>query len=73
MPPSKPCGQHIELASTDAVRVTRCPCGTLHVTLNDAGVTVRLSAETLRGVVKGLEGVVARLDTPVNLGTSSIN
>jgi hypothetical protein len=73
MPPSKTCGQHVELASTDAVRVTRCTCGTVHVTLNASGVTVRVSAETLRAVVKGLEGAVARLDEPANLGTSSIN
>ncbi len=71
--PSKPCGQHSELVSTDAVRVTRCTCGTVHVTLNASGVTVRLSTDQLRSAVKGLEGAIAKLDQPTSVGSSCAN
>ena len=70
---SKSCGQHTELVSTDAVRVTRCPCGTVHVTLNANGVTLRLTGEQLRGVVKGLDSVIAKLDQPNAVGSSCAN
>jgi hypothetical protein len=73
MPPSSPCGQHVELASTSAVRITRCACGTVHLTLVASGVTVRLSSESLRGVSGGLKAAVDRLDEAPQLGSSTIN
>ena len=71
--PSKPCGQHTELTNTDAVRVTRCTCGTVHVTLHANGVTVRLSADQLRAVAKGLDGVLGKLAEPNAVGSSCVN
>ena len=70
---SKPCGQHTELTNTDAVRVTRCTCGTLHVTLQANGVTLRLTAEQLRGVAKGLDAAIGKLDQPNAVGSSCAN
>jgi hypothetical protein len=69
----KKCGPHTELTSNDAVRVTRCTCGTVHVTLLGPGVTLRMSAETFRGVASGLKGASERLDDDARFGTTSIN
>lgn len=67
------CGPHTELASTDATRVTRCACGTVHVTFLGPGVTVRMSTEAFRGVVSGLRAAAERLDDDIRFGTTSIN
>jgi hypothetical protein len=70
------CGPHIEIVSTDAIRVTRCPCGTMHVTMQASGVTVRLSAEALRGITAGLTAAVEKMDEPpavTSTGSTSIN
>lgn len=72
----KSCGTHVELASNDSVRVTRCGCGTVHVTLLGSGVTVRMREESLRGVAAGLRGALDRIDgteEPVGLGRATIN
>jgi hypothetical protein len=71
--PKPACGPHVELASNDAVRVTRCPCGTVHLTLQASGVTVRMSSEALRGVLGGLKLAVDRADDKSQLGSQSIN
>lgn len=75
MPPSNSCGQHTELASNPAIRVTRCTCGTVHVTLMASGVTVRVSPETLRNASAGLAAAVDQMDAvPVGaIGSSTIN
>ena len=74
---SKNCGPHTELASNDSVRVTKCSCGTVHVTLHGSGVTVRMKEEALRGVTAGLAGALSRIDgteeQAAHLGTTSIN
>jgi hypothetical protein len=70
----KKCGPHTEMASNDAVRVTRCSCGTVHMTLLGPGVTVRMSAESFRGVTSGMKSAAERLDDDdVRFGTTSIN
>jgi hypothetical protein len=69
----KKCGPHTELTSNDLVRVTRCACGTVHVTLLASGVTVRMSAETFRGVASGLKAASERLDDDARFGMTSIN
>ncbi|AUX48154.1 hypothetical protein SOCE26_096840 [Sorangium cellulosum] len=73
MASSKKCGPHTELASNDATRVTRCGCGTVHITLLGPGVTVRMSAEAFRGVTSGLKAAAERLDDDPRFGTTSIN
>jgi hypothetical protein len=74
---SKPsCGTHTELLSNNAVRVTKCTCGTVHVTLNASGVTVRMPAEAFRNVAAGLRGAVEKLDSSTEItatGSTSIN
>ncbi len=70
------CGQHTELVSNNAVRVTRCTCGTVHVTLVASGVTVRMPVEAFRNVVGGLHGAVEKLETAAEItstGSTSIN
>jgi hypothetical protein len=73
MAPSKACGQHTEIASNNAIRVTRCACGTLHVTLIASGVTVRMSAEVFRGAFAGMKSAIDRLDDTAHLGGATIN
>lgn len=70
--PSK-CGSHTELTSNDAVRVTRCACGTVHVTLLRSGVTVRMPADAFRSIASGLKAAAERLDEGTLRGTTSIN
>jgi hypothetical protein len=70
---AKSCGEHVELDRNASVRVTRCPCGTVHVTLLASGVTVRMTAESLRGVVGGLRGALEKLDESPHLGRVTIN
>ena len=71
--PKSPCGQHVELSSNDAVRVTRCGCGTLHLTLKASGVTVRLSADGAKGLTKGLITASERLELLDHQGSTTIN
>ena len=61
------CGPQTELMSNNAVRVTRCTCGTVHVTLVASGVTVRMQADAFRNVVAGLRG----FKLGAQLGTTS--
>ena len=70
--PSKACGQHTELASNSAVRVTRCSCGTVHVHFLTSGLTMRMSQEVFRGVSAGLKIALEREDD-VSLGSTTIN
>jgi hypothetical protein len=70
------CGQHTELMSNNAVRVTRCTCGTLHVTLMASGVTVRMQPDVFRAVAAGLGTAAEKLAEKVEItatGSTSIN
>jgi len=72
----KSCGPHVDLASNDAIKITRCPCGTVHVTLLSSGVTVRMNADVLKNATIGLKAAVERLEQSVivaSTGSSSIN
>ena len=69
----KSCGPHVELAANAATRVTRCGCGTVHVTFLGSGVTVRMSADAFRNVAAGLGHAVQKLDDVIALGTTTIN
>lgn len=72
---NKSCGQHKELTSNSAVRITQCTCGMLHVTMNQNGITVRMNADTLRNTWAGLKAAIDRIDEePVpSFGSSIIN
>jgi hypothetical protein len=70
------CGAHTELSSNNAVRITRCSCGTLHVTLLASGVTVRMSPDVLRGAASGLKAAADKMGEQVEIsstGSTSIN
>jgi hypothetical protein len=70
------CGPQTEIASNNVVRITRCACGVLHVTLLGNGVTVRMTAEQLRSVSAGFGTALERIDEPVEFsstGSTSIN
>ncbi len=70
------CGQQTELMSNNAVRVMRCTCGTVHVTLVASGVTVRMPADTFRTVVAGLRGAADKMESSTEItstGSTSIN
>jgi hypothetical protein len=70
---SKTCGQHTEIASNSAVRVTRCTCGTVHLTLIANGITVRLSAEAFRNAAAGLQIALDHIDAEASATNASIN
>ncbi|UQA61032.1 hypothetical protein [Polyangium aurulentum] len=70
---TKTCGQHTEIASNSAVRVTRCSCGTVHLTLIANGVTVRLSAEAFRNAAAGLQIAIDRIDEEASATDATIN
>jgi hypothetical protein len=62
------CGEHVTLASNDAVRITRCPCGTVHLTITESGVTVQIDDDTLRGVWAGAECALEALEEAPLIG-----
>jgi hypothetical protein len=70
------CGQHTEILSNNAVRVTRCTCGTMHVTLVASGVTVRMQPDAFRQIAAGLRNAAEKLEAPAEItatGSTSIN
>ena len=48
MSEKRPCGKHVDLASNGSVKITQCPCGTVHLTMHASGVTVRMNEETFK-------------------------
>lgn len=42
------CGKHTELSANAHARVTRCPCGAIHVHLLKSGVSVQMPLEAFR-------------------------
>ena len=70
------CGPHTELVSNDAVRITRCTCGMVHVTIQASGVTVRMPQDAFRNVAAGMgvaaEKLVEKIDI-TSTGSTSIN
>jgi len=71
---SKPsCGPHTDLATNENVRITRCGCGTLHVTLVANGVTLRLTHEQAKKVVSGLNAAMDRLEDHTSVPSSCVN
>lgn len=48
------CGPHTEIVKTDGVRITRCSCGTVHVTMYKNGTTVQMGAEYFNEVAQAM-------------------
>jgi len=70
------CGPHTELVSNATVRVTRCACGIVHMTLLSNGVTVRMTVDAFRNAVSGIKAAGDKLDDqPVfgSTGSTTIN
>jgi hypothetical protein len=63
------CGKHTTLASNSSVRVTRCGCGMLHLTVVASGVTVQMKEETLRGLGAGVAAALEGLDQTTAVGS----
>jgi hypothetical protein len=53
--------------------VTRCTCGTLHVTLHANGVTLRMSADALRNASAGLKAAIENIDDAATSTDATIN
>jgi hypothetical protein len=56
------CGKHTELSANPHTRVTRCPCGAVHVHLLKTGVSVQMSLEAFRAASAALMNAVDRLE-----------
>ena len=39
------CGEVIDIAQADGVRISRCSCGVIHLHVNSSGITLRLAAD----------------------------
>ena len=57
------CGPHTELSSSETVRVTRCSCGTVHVTLLRSGVTVLTADRPFTAAVHVMGGAPGTRET----------
>ncbi|MBL9028445.1 MAG: hypothetical protein JNL21_40010 [Myxococcales bacterium] len=58
----KACGPHAVLGSNPSVRITQCPCGTVHVTFVSNGVTLRINEDSLRGITHGLMAALDKVE-----------
>lgn len=69
------CGPHTELVNNGTVRVTRCSCGTVHMTVIPSGVTMRLSAEHFRLLSGGIKIAAEKMDESVvpRIDSSCVN
>lgn len=67
------CGPHTDLVSNNTVRVSRCACGTVHLTLLTSGVTVRMSTEAFKAAAAGIKAAAERFDEGASFGMTSIN
>jgi len=61
-PPKRACGPHVELVSNPAARITRCACGTVHLSIERNGVTVKLDAESLRHLANAVSAASRVVD-----------
>ncbi|MCU0694038.1 MAG: hypothetical protein MUF54_21820 [Polyangiaceae bacterium] len=48
------CGPHTELVKTGGIRITRCPCGTVHVGFARNGVTIQLGVDQFAEVAQAM-------------------
>jgi hypothetical protein len=74
MAESNRCGPHTELINNGTVRVSRCNCGTVHMTMIPSGVTMRLSAEHFRLLSAGVRIAAEKLDEALpRIDSSCVN
>ncbi|MBI2393726.1 MAG: hypothetical protein HYV09_29400 [Deltaproteobacteria bacterium] len=70
---AKRCGPQIELTANEAARVTRCTCGTLHVTLRGNGITLQLAPDAFRHVSNALAAAVRLVDLTDKAGEAPVD
>jgi len=58
---AKACGKHTILCDNQGARVSRCPCGSVHLLVKSSGVTVQLSEERFHEVGLAVMGAVSAL------------
>lgn len=72
-----PCGRHVTLSDNDGARVTRCPCGAVHVLVKASGVTIQLTEERFQKLGLAVMGAVSALGSqpanPTTPTTRTIN
>jgi len=56
------CGKHTELSANPHTRVTRCPCGAIHVHLLKSGVSVQMPLEAFRAASAALMTATDKLE-----------
>jgi hypothetical protein len=59
----KQCGPHVTLSDNDGARVSRCPCGAVHVNIKSSGVTVQLNEDRFQKLGLAVMGAVSALGT----------
>lgn len=59
------CGAHAVLADNGGARVSRCPCGMVHVLMKGSGVTVQLNGERFHELGLAVMGAVAAMGATV--------
>ena len=48
------CGPHTEIVRTESVRITRCPCGAVHINLAKNGTSLQLTPEYFGEVAQAI-------------------
>jgi hypothetical protein len=58
----KRCGTLVELVKTSGVRVQRCACGMIHLTVLKNGVTMQLSEDDFSALARGVAAAAGELE-----------
>lgn len=56
------CGKHTELSSNPHARVTRCPCGAMHVHFLKSGISMQMPLEAFRAASSALLTAVDKME-----------
>jgi hypothetical protein len=62
--PKTECGPTVDIVRTEGVRVARCPCGTVHLTLLRTGVTVQLAPDYFAEIAQALSFARGIVESP---------
>ncbi len=66
------CGAHVTLSDNDEARVTRCPCGTVHVHVRSSGVTIQVRDDRFQKVWLAVMCAIAKLDDVTRLAAARV-
>lgn len=65
------CGPRTELAKNDAVRITRCPCGTIHLHFTRSGVSLQLAEDALGDLARASAEALGDIEMAGRAGQGS--